>query len=221
MKWDHLYEGLNPKYWHMLAHKVDGKHPTSYSNLPLATWRLERWKAARDPLLLKATTIRGLNVAQSQKSGYLFTSRKLKGNHTFTALSTKVENTETEEDSSVKQEGEEEAESSVEEHAETSRGVRGTAQSVGYIIHFANVVELYQRKNQNCFRFGSPDHLMRDCPKDLSKTTQKVSLNAKEGIAKEGSWTPQKPVVAQPTSSDEAPKAWRHLNKFPLELQST
>ena len=29
MKWDHFYEGLSPKYQHMLAHKVDGKHPTS------------------------------------------------------------------------------------------------------------------------------------------------------------------------------------------------
>ena len=33
MKQDHFYECLNPKYWQMLAHKVDGKHLASYSNL--------------------------------------------------------------------------------------------------------------------------------------------------------------------------------------------
>ena len=26
MKQDCFYEGLNPKYWHMLAHKVDAPH---------------------------------------------------------------------------------------------------------------------------------------------------------------------------------------------------
>ena len=30
MKHDHFYEGLNPKYWHMLANKVDGENPTGY-----------------------------------------------------------------------------------------------------------------------------------------------------------------------------------------------
>ena len=32
MKWDHFYEGLNPYFRHMLAHKVDGDHPASYSD---------------------------------------------------------------------------------------------------------------------------------------------------------------------------------------------
>ena len=35
MKQDCFYDGLNPKYWNMLAHKVDGEHPASYSNLLL------------------------------------------------------------------------------------------------------------------------------------------------------------------------------------------
>ena len=41
MKWDHFYEGINPKYQHMLAHKVGGEHPASYS-----TWSLQHrnWK---------------------------------------------------------------------------------------------------------------------------------------------------------------------------------
>ena len=42
MKWDHFYGGLNPKYWHMLAHKMDSEHPTSYSDLLLAAQKLAR-----------------------------------------------------------------------------------------------------------------------------------------------------------------------------------
>ena len=42
MKWDHFYKGLNPIYQCMLAHKVDGKHLASYSDLLLAVWKLER-----------------------------------------------------------------------------------------------------------------------------------------------------------------------------------
>ena len=41
MKWDCFYEGLNPKYWCMLAQKVDGEHPASYFNLLLAAQKLE------------------------------------------------------------------------------------------------------------------------------------------------------------------------------------
>ena len=37
MKYDCFYEGLNPEYQHMLAHKVDGENPVGYSNLLLAT----------------------------------------------------------------------------------------------------------------------------------------------------------------------------------------
>ena len=59
MKWDYFYEGLNSKYWHILAHKVDGKHATSYYNLLPAAQKLERWAEARDPLLLKPTTTGG------------------------------------------------------------------------------------------------------------------------------------------------------------------
>ena len=65
MKQDHFYEGLNPKYQCMLAHKVDGKHPTSYSDLLFAARKLERWPEARYPLLPKTTTTGGSNVTQS------------------------------------------------------------------------------------------------------------------------------------------------------------
>ena len=107
----------------------------------------------------------------------------------------------------MKPEGEEEAESSAGEDAETSSGVGRGDQSVGYIVYFANAVKLYQKKNQNCFRCGSPDHLMRDCLKDLSKTAQIASLNAKEGMTKKRVQAPQKPVVTQAASLDEAPGA--------------
>ena len=105
----------------------------------------------------------------------------------------------------MKPEGEEEATSSVREDVETSSRVGGADQYVGYIVHFAIVVELYQKKNQNCFRCSRPVHLMRDCPKDLSKTAWKMSLNVKEGTAKKGGWVPQKPVVTKPASLDKVP----------------
>ena len=135
----------------------------------------------------------------------LFPFQKLKGNHNFTGQSTTVESNEAKEDSGMKPEGEKEPESSAGEDAETSSGVGGADQSVGYIVHFASTVELYQRKNLNCFGCSSPDHLVRNCPKDLSKTTQKASLNAKEGMTKNGGWAPEHPVVTQPAPLDEVP----------------
>ena len=42
-------------------------------------------------------------------------------------------------------------------------------QLLGYIIQFTNTVELYQKQNHNFFGCGSPDHLVKDCPKDLEK----------------------------------------------------
>ena len=79
----------------------------------------------------------------------------------------------------MKPEEEREAKSSAGEDTETSSRVGGADKSVGYIVHFANAVKLYQKKNQNCFRFGSLYHLMKDCLRDLGKTTWKVSLNTK------------------------------------------
>ena len=189
MKWDHFYEGLNAEYWCMLAHKVDGEDPPIYSNLLLAAQKLERWAEARDTLLPEATTMGGSNVTWPQTSGNLFPSRKLKGNHTFTAQSATVKSIGTEGGLSVKSEGEEEAESSDGEDPETLSGIGGADQPISYIICFAKAVELYQRKNQNCFGCGSPDHLVKDFPKDHSKTARKVSLNVNEGMMK-GGWTP-------------------------------
>ena len=53
VKWDHFYEGLSPEYQQVLAHKVDGENPVTYSELLLAAQKLERWTEARYPLLPK------------------------------------------------------------------------------------------------------------------------------------------------------------------------
>ena len=113
----------------------------------------------------------------------------------------------TEWDSSVKPEGEEDTESSEGENQETLSDIGGADHLISCIICFANVIKVYQKENQNCFRCGSPDHLGKDCPKDLSKVVRKVSLNTKEQMMKKGGQTPQKPVVAQLASPDEAPRA--------------
>ena len=147
MKQDHFYKGLNPDYWCMLGHKVVGKHPSSYSKLLLAAWKLERQAEARDPLLAKATTTGGSNVTQPQTSGNLFPSRNLKGNCTFMGQSAIVESIGTEESLSVKPEGEEEAESSDGEDPETLSEIGRADRPFGYIICLANAVEQYQKKN--------------------------------------------------------------------------
>ena len=65
----------------------------------------------------------------------------------------------------------EEIKSSGGEDPETFSGIERADQSLSYIIHFTNMVELYQMKTQIVFRCGSADHLVKDCPKGLSKTT--------------------------------------------------
>ena len=179
----------------MLAHKVDGENPVTYSELLLAARKLERWSEARDPLLPKTITIRGSNVTHSHSQGIQFLSRKLKGSHTFTAQLAVVEDHEAEEDSGPKPNGEEEAESSAEEDIGPAGDVGNVDQLLGYITEFTNAVELYQKKNCSCFGCGSLDHLEKDCIKDLGKTVRKVGLNLKEGMAKKGGWSSQKLVA--------------------------
>ena len=103
-------------------------------------------------------------------------------------------------------EGEEEVESS-EGDLETPSEIGEADQPLSYIIQFANAVEIYQKKNQNCFRCSSPDHLVTDCPKDLDRIARKASLNAKEGMTKKGGRTPQKPVATQLAFPDKVPRA--------------
>ena len=83
--------------------------------------------------------------------------------------------------------------------------VGSTDHSVDNIIQFANAVELYQKKNHNCFRCASADHLVKDCPKDLGKTARKVGLNLKERTAKKGGQNSLKLVAAQQATLSKAP----------------
>ena len=65
-------------------------------------------------------------------------------------------------------------EPSTDEDVKASGRAGGTDQSMEYIIHFTKAVMLYQKKNRSCFRCGSPDHLVWDCLKDISKSAQKA-----------------------------------------------
>ena len=204
-KWDCFYEGLNHKYWCMLAYKVDGEHPASYSDLLLAAQKLKRQAEAGDPLLLKPTMTEETNFTQPQASGNLFPSKKLKGNHSFMAQSTIVKNVGSKRDSIAGPEREEEIESSVGD-IDILNEVGEADQLISYIIWFANAVQLYQNKNWNCFRCNSPDHLVKDCPKDLGKFTRK-EFKCERGDNKVGKPEPQKPVAAQLASLDKASRA--------------
>ena len=85
-----------------------------------------------------------------------------------------VEDCEAEKDSGPKPNGEKEAKSSAEEDTGLPDEVSDVDPSLGYIAQFTNALELYQKKNCSCFRCGSPDHLVKDCPKDLGKTARKI-----------------------------------------------
>ena len=102
MKRDHFSEGLNPKYQQMLVHNVDGEHPTRYSDLLLAAWKLERWAEAIDLLLTKTTSMGRSNVTHSQTVGNLFPFQKLKDSHNFMARLAMVESNGVAEDSGTK-----------------------------------------------------------------------------------------------------------------------
>ena len=132
-------------------------------------------------------------------------SCNLKGNCTFTAWAEPTRNDEAEEDQCVKPEGE--GVPSADEDVEASGRVGETDQCVEYVIHFAKAVELYQKKNKNCFGCGSPDHLIWDCPKDVSRSAWKAYLNMKKGTAKKGGWGPQKAAAGKWTSLDKKPWA--------------
>ena len=69
---------------------------------------------------------------------------------------------------------EEEAKSSDEEDARMSGKVGSADQSLVYIVQFANAVELYQKKDCNCFGCSSLEHPVKDCRKDMGKTARKV-----------------------------------------------
>ena len=98
-----------------------------------------------------------------------------------------MEKIEAEEDPGKKPEGEGETEPSADEDVEVSGGIGERDQSIKYIICFVKAVKLYQEKNRNCFWCRSPDHLIHDCLKDVSRSDQKMHLNIKEVTVKKGS----------------------------------
>ena len=108
------------------------------------------------------------------------------GNCTFTAQTAAVENHETEEDSGLKPDVEKVTESPAEEDAGMTGEIGDVNPLLGYIVQFTNAEELYQIENHSCFRCGSPDHLVKDCLKELGKATRKVGLNSKVRTPKKG-----------------------------------
>ena len=57
-------------------------------------------------------------------------------------------------------EEEEEMEPPADEEVGASGKVKEADQSVEYITYLMNAVELYQKKNKNCFGCGSPDYFV-------------------------------------------------------------
>ena len=162
MKCNCFYGGLNPKYQQMLAHKEDGEHPASNSDLLLTAQKLQRQAEGRDPPPPKMAATKGSDMTHSQMPGNSFTLCNLKGNHTFATEAVTIRNDMTEEDPGVKLEGEGETEPSANKDVEASGRVGETDKFVKYIINFTKGVEFYQKKNKNCFGCGSPDHLIQD-----------------------------------------------------------
>ena len=117
-----------------------------------------------------------------------------------------VEDQEAEEDSGPKPDREKEAKSSAEEDVGMTGEVGDVEPSLSCIVQFANVVELYQKKDHNCFGCGSPDHLVKDCPKVMGKTKRKVGLNLKDGMVKKEGQSSQKLVAAQDATWVMLPK---------------
>ena len=85
----------------MFAHKVDGEHPSSYSNLFLATQKMERWAEARKLSPKKMATTSGSNTMCSQTPGSLFPLHKLKSNCTCIAQAVTIRNDMAEENPGV------------------------------------------------------------------------------------------------------------------------
>ena len=198
---------------------MDDEYLASYSDLPLATQKLERWAEARDPLPSKIATT-GANMTCSQMPGNLLPLHKLKGNHTFATQAATIGNEKAEEDLGKKPEREGETEPSADEDVEVPGRIGEMDQSIECIVCFVKAVKLYQKKNRNCFGCRSPEHLIWDCPEDSSRSAWKVYLNTKEEMAEKGGPAPQKSAAAQWMSPDDTPKAYEHLKRLPSWAQT-
>ena len=63
----------------MLAHKVDGENPVTYSEFLLAAWKLERWAEARDPVPPETNNIKGSNITHSHSQGKSISILEIEG----------------------------------------------------------------------------------------------------------------------------------------------
>ena len=143
IKHDCLYEDLNPKYWQVLVHKVDGENWPAPNCMK--TGKKGRAQGHSSP---KDSCNQWIECNTFSDQGNLFPLYKLKDNHTFSSQVVTIGNAEGKADSDKKQEGEGEMEPSVAKEFEVSGGVEGTDQPKEFIICFAKVVKLYQQKTE-------------------------------------------------------------------------
>ena len=61
---------------------------------------------------------------------------------------------------------------------------------------------------------------MMVCPKDISMAAEKVDLNTKEGMAKNGGQAPQNSAVTQWPSPEETPWTKRYGERLPSWIQT-
>ena len=120
MKGDHFYEGLNPKYWQILAHKVDGENPAGYFDLLLATQKTGRKSRNQRPSAPKDNCKQWIECYTFSDPRQLIPLMQVEGQPYFHHLSFNHWNAKGEVYSSMKQEGEEEMEPLADEEVKAS-----------------------------------------------------------------------------------------------------
>ena len=91
VKQGHFYEGLKEGHQVMLVHKMEGKHPATYTKLLKAVRQIKKWSQARDP----TSQLDGPSNVQATTSTSLFPSCRLKGNYlTFSGRAAVLEDDE-------------------------------------------------------------------------------------------------------------------------------
>ena len=82
---------------------------------------------------------------------------------------------------------EEDAGGNEDQESDDPGGIEGVMEE--FMVCLARAVKDAQADEKCCYHCSSPEHFIHDCP--LIKTLrEKKQLNAKEGMAKKGAWTP-------------------------------
>ena len=76
---DCFYEGLSPKYWGILAHKVNSENPVTYSKLLLAAQKLKDRQKPEIICSKKTTTAGSLNITHSPLTGKSISIKEVEG----------------------------------------------------------------------------------------------------------------------------------------------